>query len=212
MRVTFKDMNNMLTKLDGIEVSYISSKELDERIRALEKAMSSPDTFYVGTVYDKDYDRLGIGSNASLAETVFDSRESKYKDAKWTNVTGTLEIETGHVLYRTGNLYVYVDGYDDAGTKQYASQALCHLSTDKKIADTRYSKGWSCTLPSPMFVVIRVDGNVGDPSGSNAGGNNTIDIGIVRDVILNKYYLFSDQYITNIRIISLLKISNELIH
>ncbi len=135
----------------------------------------------LGELYNKNYDNLGWGASYDLEEIIYDGRN---ENAVFDYVTGTNRIVVGHVQYRVGEFYIVVYGYDNNGELKFTSEKLGNLfSTSAGTYQEAISK-WDVTLPEPYRIVIKTHGQTGDPKNSNAGGNNTIDIGQVKDVIL----------------------------
>nr|DAU93894.1 MAG TPA: hypothetical protein [Caudoviricetes sp.] len=135
----------------------------------------------LGELYNKNYDNLGWGASHNLEEIIYDGRN---ENAVFDYVTGTNRIVVGHVQYRVGEFYVIVYGYDNNGELKFTSEKLGNLfSTSAGTYQEAISK-WDVTLPEPYRIVIKTHGQTGDPNNSNAGGNNTIDIAQVKNVIL----------------------------
>lgn len=132
-----------------------------------------------GTIFDKNFDALGWGGSRGFNELALDSQNY----GKFRKVSGISKVQVGHVQHRPGDFYTTVLGYDDKGAVVFNKQVV-HLNSYSASPNQWASISWSVDLPQPLRVVIRGHGQVGDPKGSNSGGDNTLNAAQITNVIL----------------------------
>ena len=143
----------------------------------------------LGMLYNKNYDQLGWGAETHwfFTETIFESKSKYGKNTFVKKVSGTNRIQVGHTQERPGYFWIIVQGYDKNGNLLYKSPKLGELSSYSAAPFQWASKDWSITLPDNYIIVIKTDGNTGDPYHDNSNGNNTIDVGQVFNVKLDDF-------------------------